>query len=217
MGALKKGYATDTPLGGFPVCENIYTKNINLNTSTVLTPTALAADRSVITKNSFASIDTYRCVLITVSNALHISKEVTIKGYDLSGQVITETLTLTDLTTLSKKPFIQILELNVPGYVTPGDTVSVGLGNMFGTARKMSENEGMLERAENAASMGITCPFGADSLSFCALSVGALDFTNSTIGSDVVSGTDTLGGSTYPVPSGFAKYAFRMSYKTLEF
>jgi hypothetical protein len=79
--------------------------------------------------------------LIIVGNVEGITGDVTIKGTNCNGEIITETLALNGSTVVEgEKAFKTVTEIDLPVQTAAGNTVSVGFGEKLGIPYKLAHN-----------------------------------------------------------------------------
>lgn len=159
LGAVKKGYAYDTPLGGFPTMDFIVGPAAGSATA-VRAAVTLTADTQEIT-GSITHPDTPRALSIT-GNASGIVGDVTIIGRDWSGQLLKEVITASGTGTITGNfAFAKVDKIIFPAKTNvSGDTISVGTTNKLGLKRpvKVSGDYVLLEVNGTAEAFSATAP-----------------------------------------------------------
>lgn len=133
---------------------SVWTSTITLTAGTGVTSTTNAAGTAVL------QLDVPRNVTVTLGAGSPTTRNVTISGFDVYGQAMTETIatgTTQSTTVAGKKAFSQISGATISG--SPVVTVSVGTGDVFGCPVRFP-NKGYLARvgwndvlAEDAATV----------------------------------------------------------------
>ncbi len=133
---------------------SVWTGTITLTAGTGVTSTTNAAGTAVL------QLDVPRVVTVTTGAGTPTTRNVTVTGFDIYGQAMTETIatgTVEATTTAGKKAFYQISGATISG--SPVVTVSVGTGDVFGSPVRFP-NKGYLARvgwddtlAEDAATV----------------------------------------------------------------
>jgi len=133
---------------------SVWTSTITLTAGTGVTSTTNAAGTAVL------QLDVPRNVTVTLGAGSPTTRNVTISGFDVYGQAMTETIatgTTQSTTVAGKKAFYQISGATISG--SPVVTVSVGTGDVFGCPVRFP-NKGYLARvgwndvlAEDAATV----------------------------------------------------------------
>lgn len=136
LGQIAKGFAYDTPLGGFPVCQTVIAPDA-ASSSSVLALTDLADDETTLVTSGITDPDVYRTLRV-VGNQSSVTGDVVVKGKDYSGQSIEETIALNGTTAVAGvRPFASIDSILLPteSSTAAGDKVSVGVSAVFGLQR----------------------------------------------------------------------------------
>lgn len=141
----------------------------------------------------------YRAVSVT-GNQASVAGSVVVTGTDWSGATITDTLTLSGTATVAGvRAFKTVTSIALPALTGAGDTVSVGIADVFGLYADITAS-GDVMLQERAAS-GTT--------EFTIEATGTVDVTNGTVATTIVAGDRVrwtyLG--TDPTPSGFVSLA----------
>jgi hypothetical protein len=131
---------------------SVWTSSVTLTAGTGVTSTTTAAGTAVL------QLDVPRNVTITTGAGSPTTRNVTVSGFDIYGQAMSEVIAtgaVASTTTAGKKAFYQISSITISG--SPVVTVSVGTGDVFGSPIRFT-NLGYLSRvgwdntlAENAA------------------------------------------------------------------
>lgn len=133
---------------------SVWTSTVTLTAGTGVTSTTNAAGTAVL------QLDVPRVVTVTTGAGTPTTRNVTISGFDIYGQAMTETIatgTVQSTTTAGKKAFYQISGATISGSAVV--TVSIGTGDVFGSPVRFP-NKGYLARvgwddtlAEDAATV----------------------------------------------------------------
>lgn len=119
---------------------SVWTSAITLTAGSGVTATTNAAGTSVL------QLDVPRVVTVTTGAGTPTSRNVTITGFDIYGQAMSEVIatgTVASTTTAGKKAFHQISGATISG--SPVVTVSIGTGDVFGCPVRFT-NRGYLAR-----------------------------------------------------------------------
>lgn len=133
---------------------SVWTSSITLTAGAGVTATTNAAGTSVL------QLDVPRVVTVTTGAGSPVDQNVTISGFDIYGQPMSEVIAtgaVASTTTAGQKAFYQISSATISG--SPVETVSVGTGDVFGCPVRFT-NAGYLARvgwdnalAEDAATV----------------------------------------------------------------
>ena len=135
LGAIGKGWAVDTILGGFPVSQ-VWNAPDAASTNAVLGSTALSASAQTVTAG-ITDPDYFRCLSIK-GNASGMSQNVVINGKDWAGFAISEQLTLSGTNTVNgNKPFASVDAIILPAQTAGGQQVQVGITSKLGLYRPL--------------------------------------------------------------------------------
>lgn len=134
LGALKKGYAIDTNLGGFPVHQVTKAPAAGTNTAVHAAVTLTTAAQTIT--EAISSPDFPRALLVK-GNASGIAGDVVIHGKDHADRSISETIALSGASAVQGKlAFKTVTSFELPAKTnTSGDTVSIGTTNKLGLYR----------------------------------------------------------------------------------
>ena len=135
---------------------SVWTSAVTLTAGTGVTSTTNAAGTTVL------QLDVPRNVTITTGAGSPTTRNVTVSGFDIYGQAMSEVIvtgTVQSTTVSGKKAFYQISTVTISG--SPVVTVSVGTGDVFGSPIRFT-NRGYLSRvgwdnvlAEDAATVAV--------------------------------------------------------------
>jgi hypothetical protein len=135
---------------------SVWTSSITLTAGTGVTATTNAAGTSVL------QLDVPRVVTVTTGAGTPTTRNVTISGFDIYGQPMSEVIAtgaVASTTTAGKKAFHQISSATISG--SPVVTVSVGTGDVFGSPVRFTDR-GYIARvgwdnalAEDAATVAV--------------------------------------------------------------
>jgi hypothetical protein len=135
---------------------SVWTSAVTLTAGTGVTSTTTAAGTTVL------QLDVPRNVTITTGAGTPTTRNVTVSGFDIYGQAMSEVIvtgTVQSTTVSGKKAFYQISTVTISG--SPVVTVSVGTGDVFGSPIRFT-NRGYLSRvgwdnvlAEDAATVAV--------------------------------------------------------------
>ena len=135
---------------------SVWTSSVTLTAGTGVTSTTNAAGTTVL------QLDVPRNVTITTGAGSPTTRNVTVSGFDIYGQAMSEVIvtgTVQSTTVSGKKAFYQISTVTISG--SPVVTVSVGTGDVFGSPIRFT-NRGYLSRvgwdnvlAEDAATVAV--------------------------------------------------------------
>lgn len=115
------------------------TNAIATSNTAILEATALTTEAQTVTKN-IINPGTPRNISV-VGNVAGINGDVTIKGTNYNGEIITETLALNGATVVEgAKAFKTVTEIDLPIETASGNTVSVGFGEKLGLPYKLTHN-----------------------------------------------------------------------------
>jgi hypothetical protein len=94
---------------------------------------------------------TYRNLTVT-GNQAGVAGDVVITGTDWDGNVITETITAVDNTTVvGDKPFKTVTSISLPVLVGAGDEIAVGIGVKLGLALAPAADAAIINLGRKAA------------------------------------------------------------------
>lgn len=113
---------------------SVWTSSITLTAGTGVTATTNAAGTSVL------QLDVPRVVTVTTGAGTPTTRNVTISGFDIYGQPMSEVIAtgaVASTTTAGKKAFHQISSATISG--SPVVTVSVGTGDVFGSPVRFTD------------------------------------------------------------------------------
>lgn len=134
LGALGKGYAVDSFMGGFPVTQ-IMMDVATASGNGVLASTTLASGVETTVTSGITSPAAYRNLTIKGGQSGQVGS-VTILGKDWADRTITESIALSGSSTVQGVlPFKHIDKIIFPARHASGDTVIVGWGNKLGLYR----------------------------------------------------------------------------------
>lgn len=143
LGAISKGWAVDTFLGGFPVSQ-IVNAPANASNNAVLASTALDDGASKEVTAGISDPDHFRCLSIT-GNQPGIDGTVTILGKDWANRSISEQIVASGNSTVQgTRPFRSVDKITLPARDGSGDEIAVGTTNKFGLYRPLADGESNL-------------------------------------------------------------------------
>lgn len=135
IGGIKKGWAVDTFLGGFPVFQALQDPD-NASTTAIHAAISLTTAVQNVT-TGITDPDVYRCLSIT-GNEADMNQDVTIVGHNWAGNTIEETITLSGTNTVvGLMPFKDVTKIVAPVQLDAGETVAIGHANKFGLYRPL--------------------------------------------------------------------------------
>lgn len=131
FGAVKNGYAYDTPFKGISLYEVLGTPALGTNTAVHAAVTLTGAAQTVTT--GITNPDAPRALLVK-GNASGIVGTVTIYGRDVNGSAMSEKISLNGSSAvLGNAAFAVITKIVLPAKTNAsGDTVSIGTSNKLG-------------------------------------------------------------------------------------
>lgn len=131
LGALRKGYAYNTPFKGVSLYEVLGTPALGTNTAVHAAVTLTASAQTVTT--GFTNPDVPRAVLVK-GNASGIAGNVLVYGKDVNGNNRVESIALSGSSAVAGKvPFATVYKVVLPAKTNvSGDTVSIGTTDKLG-------------------------------------------------------------------------------------